>query len=107
MAMALPMEPGVALIVAMDGVDELHVTDVVRSVVVVSEYIPMAVNCTCVSMETLGFAGDIESDASVDGPETGPATEPPPLPLHPEISAMTRKKSDILVDIIDTYPWWD
>ena len=44
-AMAFPLEPVVLLIVATDVSDELQVTDVVRSRVELSVYVPVAVNC--------------------------------------------------------------
>ena len=41
---ALPLLPATLLMVATDGTDELQVTDVVRSCVVVSEKVPVALN---------------------------------------------------------------
>jgi len=44
-AVASPLEPAALLIVAIDPFEELHVTDDVRFCVVVSENVPVAVNC--------------------------------------------------------------
>ena len=44
-AVARPSEPSALLMVAKVSADELHVTCVVRSWVVLSEYIPVAVYC--------------------------------------------------------------
>jgi hypothetical protein len=41
---ALPLLPETLLMVATDGTDELQVADVVRSCVVVSEKVPVALN---------------------------------------------------------------
>jgi hypothetical protein len=42
---ALPLLPAALLIVATDGTDELQVADVVRSCIVLSEKVPVALNC--------------------------------------------------------------
>jgi hypothetical protein len=62
---ALPLEPAVLLIVATDVADELQVTDAVRSCVLLSEKIPVAVNCSDVPMAIPGLVGVTEMDASV------------------------------------------
>ncbi len=59
---AAPAETAVAsplpeLIVATDGLDEVQVTCVVMSCVVLSEYVPLAINCWVAPTETVGFAG--------------------------------------------------
>ena len=61
---ARPLEPLVLLILATDLVEELHVTDVVRSCVVASVYVPVAVNCSVVPSAIAGFAGVISMDWS-------------------------------------------
>jgi hypothetical protein len=62
---ASPLEPAVLLIVATDTFDELHVTDVVRFCVELSEKVPVAVNCWVVPRGMLGFAGVTAIDTSV------------------------------------------
>jgi hypothetical protein len=42
---ASPCEPFALLMVATDVDDEIHVTDIVKSCVVLSVYVPVAVNC--------------------------------------------------------------
>ena len=42
---ALPSDPGTLLIVAIEVEDELHMTDVVMSCLLLSEKMPVAVNC--------------------------------------------------------------
>ncbi len=42
---ARPLDPPALLIVATAGADELQVTDAVRTCVVPSVYVPVAVNC--------------------------------------------------------------
>ena len=64
-AVALPLEPILLLMVATDGAEELQVTDDVRSRVVVSENVPVAVNCWVVPAAMLGLSGRTEIDTSV------------------------------------------
>jgi hypothetical protein len=52
------------LIVATSADDELQVTDVVRFCVVLSEYVPVAVNCCVVPVGMLIFAGVTLMDTS-------------------------------------------
>jgi hypothetical protein len=54
---ALPLVPAVLLMVATDAADELQVTDAVRSWVVLSEKVPVAVNCWVVPRAMLGLVG--------------------------------------------------
>jgi hypothetical protein len=54
-----------ALIVAAPALDEFQVTCVVRSCVVLSENVPMAVNCRLVPLAIPGLAGVIARDASI------------------------------------------
>jgi hypothetical protein len=44
-AVALPLEPAALLMVATAVSDEVQVADVVTSCVLLSEYVPVAVNC--------------------------------------------------------------
>jgi hypothetical protein len=67
------------LIVAKDPVEELHVTDSVIFCVVLSEYVPVAVNCFVVPFAMLGLVGVTAIEDSVAFvtvrvvvPETGP-----------------------------------
>lgn len=62
---ARPLEPAVLLMVAMDVVDELQVTEVVRSWVVLSENVPVAINCLFVPDAMLGSSGVTARDTSV------------------------------------------
>jgi hypothetical protein len=59
---ASPLEPVRLLIVAILVFDEFHVTDEVRSCVVVSEKDPIAANCWVFPRTTLGFTGVTEID---------------------------------------------
>ncbi len=45
---AIPLEPAALLIVAIKAADEFQVTDEVRSCVLLSEKLPVAVNCCVV-----------------------------------------------------------
>jgi hypothetical protein len=56
-AVATPLVPAVLLMVAAALLVELQVTEEVRSCVVLSEKVPMAVNCWEVSRAMVGFAG--------------------------------------------------
>jgi len=76
---ANPLEPAVLLIAATAEVDELHVTDAVRSCVVLSEYVPDAVNCFVVCVAMLGLVGFTAMDTSVAG-VTVSNVEPDMLP---------------------------
>jgi len=62
-----PLEPAALLIVDTVAFEELQVTDAVRSCVVPSEYVPIAVNCLVVPFAFVGLDGLIEMDASVAG----------------------------------------
>jgi hypothetical protein len=63
--------------------DEVHVTIAVKSFVVLSEYMPVAVNCMSVSTAIVGFVGVIEMDWS-SAPlllvDESRLAVPPPLP---------------------------
>jgi len=51
--------------VALEGSDESHVTEVVRSWIVPSEKCPVAVNCWVVPLAMLGSIGAMSSDVRV------------------------------------------
>jgi hypothetical protein len=53
------------VIVAADVFDEVQVTELVRSVVLLSEYVPVAWNCTVVPAGAEEFAGVTAMDTSV------------------------------------------
>src|SRR2546426_2820142 len=56
-AVARPFDPLALLIVATPGLDELQVTWVVRSCIVLSLKVPVAVNCRVSPSGRLGLAG--------------------------------------------------
>jgi len=62
---ALPKLPAVLLMVATDVADEFQVAEVVRSWVVLSEKVPVTVNCWFVPVAMLGFVGETVRDTSV------------------------------------------
>jgi hypothetical protein len=62
---AMPLEPPALLMVATAADDEFQVTAVVRSCVVLSEYVPVAVNCRVVPLTMLGLVGLTAMDTSV------------------------------------------
>jgi hypothetical protein len=62
---ANPFEPAALLIVATDLDEEPQVTDVVRSRVVLSEYVPVALNCCVVPKAIRGLAGVTSIEVSV------------------------------------------
>lgn len=59
---ANPWVPEALLIVAIEGSEELHVTEEVRSWVEVSEKVPVALNCWVIPLITVGFLGVISSE---------------------------------------------
>ena len=63
--MACPWEPAVLLIDATPVLEELQVVCAVRSCVVLSENVPMAVNCWVEPLAIPGLAGVIAIDASL------------------------------------------
>ena len=75
---ATPLARPVLLIVATDMLAEAHVTWLVRSSVVLSEYVPVAVNCSVVPVAMLGLAGVTAIEVSVagDGQSVVPVTRP-------------------------------
>ena len=62
---AKPLEPAALLIAATAAVDEYQVTAVVRSCVVLSENVPVAVNCCVVPLRMFGLVGVTAMDTSV------------------------------------------
>ena len=64
---ASPLEPAALLMAATPVADEFQVTAVVRSCVVLSEYVPVAVNCLVVPLTMLGLVGVTAMDTSVAG----------------------------------------
>ena len=70
------------LIVAFVASDGLHVTDAVMFCVLLSEYVPVAVNCWVAPTAILGFAGVTAIEASV-GLLPPPSPPPPPAAGNP------------------------
>jgi hypothetical protein len=64
---ASPLEPAELLMAATAAADEFQVTDAVRSCVVLSENVPVAVNCCVVPLTMLGLVGVTAMDASIAG----------------------------------------
>jgi hypothetical protein len=62
---ATPVARPLAFTVATPVFDESHVTCPVRSWVVLSEYVPVAVSWTAPPTETLGFAGVIDIEERI------------------------------------------
>ena len=62
---ANPLEPAALLMAATAASDELQVTVVVRSCVVLSENVPVATNCWFVPLTMLGTVGVMDMDTSV------------------------------------------
>ena len=60
-----PLEPAVLLMVAIDGAEELQVTDAEIFCVLLSEKVPVAVNCSVVLRAMLGLVGVTAMDTSV------------------------------------------
>jgi len=76
---AKPWLPGVLLIVATAALEELHVADEVRSCVLPSLKVRVAVNCWLVPRGIEGLACVVASDSSTGG-ATGELADPPPHP---------------------------
>ena len=74
---ARPLEPAVLLTAATAASEELQVTDAVRSFLVLSEYIPVAVNCLVEPSGMLGLAGATSRETRAAG---ATATLPVPQP---------------------------
>jgi len=76
-----------ALIVAMPVFDEVHVTWPVRFCVLLSEYVPIAVNCTVLPIRLEGFTGATAMEVSVGGTRTVSVVVPVTLLIAAEIVA--------------------
>jgi len=106
--LANPLKPAVLLMDATAASDELQITVVVRSCVVVSENVPVAVNCWFIPWTMLGLVGVIAMDTSwapllfVNAFRL--AVSPPPPPPHPDrvaiISDDKRMKNAFLLNIM-------
>ena len=59
---AKPCDPEASEIVATEDVAEAHVTWLVRVCVELSEYVPVAVNCSVPPLATVGLAGETAID---------------------------------------------
>jgi hypothetical protein len=81
-----------ALIVALVVSDELHVADEVTFCVLLSEYVPVAVNCWVAPTAILGFAGVTAIEDNVAPPLPPDGTPPPPPPPHDAVMAMNRSR---------------
>jgi hypothetical protein len=66
-AEASPLDPAALLIVAILVLEELQFTAPVKSCAVLSEYVPVAVNCWVVLLAILGLVGVIARETSVAG----------------------------------------
>ena len=95
-----PLKLVVLLIVATSGVAEVHVTDVVISLIELSEKVPIAVNCSLVPRGILGFSGVIAMDTSI-------GEGAPDLPPQPATRKRIRKIIGMLLDFIDINSGWD
>jgi hypothetical protein len=62
---ATPVARPAAETVVTDVFDELHVTELVITCVLESEYVPVAVNCCVAAIAIAGFAGVTAIDVSV------------------------------------------
>ncbi len=78
MAVASPV---VLLMVATLVAEELHVTDAVKSFVVLFEYVPMALNCRVVPTAMVGASGVTAMETSVTGTGGAAPSSPPPKQL--------------------------
>ena len=82
-----PLEPAALLMAATAAADEFQVTAVVRSCVVLSENVPVAVNCCVVLIAMLGLDGVIAMETSV-AEVTVTSVDPDMLPTFPVIFAL-------------------
>ena len=83
-AAAAAANPLLILMVATPVLDELQVTDAVKSCVVLSVNVPVAVNCCAVPLAMAGLVGVTSMDTSVAG-VTESALDPDLFPHHAEI----------------------
>ena len=92
---ANPFEPAALLIEATAPVDELHVTVVVRSCVVLSENVPVAMNCRFVFLTMPGLVGVIAIDMSV-AEVTVTTVDPDMFPHFAQIFALPVRVAVVL-----------
>lgn len=89
-----PFDAEASLNVAFAVSKEPHTTDVVKSCVLLSEYIPVAVNCRVVPRALLAFAGVIDIEARIAELVVPlsplPLLPPPPAP-QPQIPSTMRR----------------
>jgi len=78
---ASPFEPAVLLIVATPVADELQVTVVVMFCVLLSEYVPVAVNCSVCPCVIVGLAGVTAIEVKVGGGRLTVSLVDPKTPL--------------------------
>ena len=100
-AVAIPLDPAALLMVATAVTDEVQVTDVVRFCVLLSEKVPVAVNCCTVPLAIEGLVGVREMETSVFAVEL--PLPPPPPPPQAVARARIRIKNSILLDLIDAH----
>lgn len=84
---AIPLEPVALLIEAAPVLEELQLTDAVISCVVLSENVPVAVNCCVVPFAMLGLVG-VTVMATSCAAVTVRRVEPDTLPAFAEIVAL-------------------
>ena len=84
---ANPLEPAALLMPATAASDELQVTVVVTSCVVLSENVPVATNCWIEPLTMLGLVGVIAMDTSV-AEVTVTMVDPDMFPHFPQIFAL-------------------
>ncbi len=115
---ARPLEPAALLIVATPVFDELQTTEAVRFCVVLSEYVPVAVNCRVDPLAMLGLVGVIDREVSVAGftvsvaePEMPPdvtviVAVPAPIPeAVPAALTVATPVFDEAQDAVDVKSW--
>lgn len=100
---AFPLEPEELLIVATDVEDEVHVTDEVRSCVLLSEKVPVAVSCSAVPRAMDGLVGVTAMETSVFDEEDDDEDEelelPPPPPQLATNATISKRMSVLFIFI--------
>ena len=86
-ASPLVLEPAELLMAATPAADEFQIASIVRSWVVLSENVPVAVNCFVVPSAILGLAGVIASETSIACVTVTPV-HPDVFPHFPQILAL-------------------
>jgi hypothetical protein len=89
-------DKGAPLIVATVASDELQVTVSVRSCLVLSEYMPVAVSDRAVLFAIAGLVGVIEIAVSEDPLEESTVLTPPPHPAIPMTNNDAKRMKQIL-----------